>query len=257
MGRKPLLSRRLRFPLIVKSLFFEASTGISQASVVENEDQLLRRVQFIHEHLETAAIVEQFIQGRELYVGVLGHDRLDVLPVWEMSFAQMPDNRWRIATRTSQMEHQVSEEAWHRHSRGPARRRRIATHPAHRQAHVPSLGSQRLRANRPPAGRGRTPGRPRGQPEPEHRVRGRFRRIGGGERLLVRTAPRTHSRARSTVDTGTHQLTTMSASGDRDEMRCATNGPNSRNMSSTRSMTNAQPIRRHNPRSLGPARAYA
>lgn len=98
MGRKPLLSRRLRFPLIVKSLFFEASTGISQASVVENEDQLLRRVQFIHEHLETAAIVEQFIQGRELYVGVLGHDRLDVLPVWEMSFAQMPDNRWRIAT---------------------------------------------------------------------------------------------------------------------------------------------------------------
>jgi D-alanine-D-alanine ligase len=88
----------MQFPLIVKSLFFEASTGISQASVVENSEQLARRVQFIHESLGTAAIVERFVDGRELYVGVLGNERLEVLPVWEMSFAQMPDNRWRIAT---------------------------------------------------------------------------------------------------------------------------------------------------------------
>ena len=98
VGRAPILPKRLAFPMIVKSLFFEASVGISQASVVENADQLARRVQFIHESLGTAAIVEQFIDGRELYVGVLGNQRLDVLPVWEMSFAQMPENRWRIAT---------------------------------------------------------------------------------------------------------------------------------------------------------------
>ncbi len=98
VGRTPALSKRLRFPLIVKSLFYEASVGISQASVVENDDQLARRVQFIHEHLGTAAIVEQFIDGRELYVGVMGNERLDVFPVWEMSFTDMPDNRWRIAT---------------------------------------------------------------------------------------------------------------------------------------------------------------
>ena len=97
-GRKPALPKRMRYPLIVKSLFFEASVGISQASIVENDDQLARRVQFIHESLGTAAIVEQFIDGRELYVGVLGNERLDVFPVWEMSFAQMPDNKWRIAT---------------------------------------------------------------------------------------------------------------------------------------------------------------
>lgn len=97
-GRRPIVSRRLHFPLIVKSLFFEASTGISQASVVENADQLARRVQFVHESLGTTAIVEQFIDGRELYVGVLGNERLDVFPVWEMSFAQMPENRWHIAT---------------------------------------------------------------------------------------------------------------------------------------------------------------
>ena len=97
-GRKALLPKRLHFPLIVKSLFFEASTGISQASVVENEDQLARRVQFVHDSLGTAAIVEQFIDGRELYVGVVGNARLSVFPVWEMSFAQGHDNRWRIAT---------------------------------------------------------------------------------------------------------------------------------------------------------------
>jgi D-alanine-D-alanine ligase len=98
LGRKPVLSKKLQFPLIVKSLFFEASTGISQASVVENADQLSRRVAFIHESLGTAAIVEQFIDGRELYVGVLGNERLETCPVWEMSFDKMPENRWRIAT---------------------------------------------------------------------------------------------------------------------------------------------------------------
>lgn len=97
-GRKPVLPKRLGFPLIVKSLFFEASTGISQASVVENHEQLARRVQFIHDSLGTAAIVEQFIDGRELYVGVIGNERLEAFPVWEMSFASMPDNRWKIAT---------------------------------------------------------------------------------------------------------------------------------------------------------------
>jgi D-alanine-D-alanine ligase len=97
-GRRPVLSKRLQFPLIVKSLFFEASAGISQASVVENMEHLEKRVAFVHENLGTAAIVEQFIDGRELYVGVIGNERLDILPVWEMSFAQMPDNRWRIAT---------------------------------------------------------------------------------------------------------------------------------------------------------------
>src|SRR5688572_14975662 len=97
-GRKPVLPKRLTFPMIVKSLFYEASAGISQASVVENHEQLARRVSFIHEKLGTAAIVEQFVDGRELYVGVLGNERLDVFPIWEMSFDKMPDNRWKIAT---------------------------------------------------------------------------------------------------------------------------------------------------------------
>ncbi len=98
LGRKPVLPRRLSYPLIVKSLTYEASAGISQASVVANEEQLARRVRFIHETLYTPAIVEQFIDGRELYVGVLGNHRLRVFPVWEMSFDKMQGDNWHIAT---------------------------------------------------------------------------------------------------------------------------------------------------------------
>ena len=98
LNRKPVLPKRLRYPLIVKSLTYEASAGISQASVVANEEQLGKRVRFIHETLLTPAIVERFIDGRELYVGVLGNHRLRVLPVWEMSFANLPADNWRIAT---------------------------------------------------------------------------------------------------------------------------------------------------------------
>jgi D-alanine-D-alanine ligase len=98
VGRKPVLPRRLSYPLIVKSLTYEASAGISQASVVANEEQLTKRVRFIHETLYTPAIVERYIDGRELYVGVLGNHRLQVFPVWEMSFDKMQGDNWRIAT---------------------------------------------------------------------------------------------------------------------------------------------------------------
>ena len=98
IGGKVKLPKRLQFPLIVKSLTYESSTGISQASVVANEEQLAKRVQFIHDTILTPAIVEEFIDGRELYCGVIGNDRLQTFPVWEMSFAKMPDNNWKIAT---------------------------------------------------------------------------------------------------------------------------------------------------------------
>jgi len=98
LGRKPVRPRRLDYPLIVKSLTYEASAGISQASIVANDEQLAKRVRFIHETLVTPAIVEQYIDGRELYVGVLGNHRLRVFPVWEMTFDKMQGDNWRIAT---------------------------------------------------------------------------------------------------------------------------------------------------------------
>ena len=99
MRRKVKRPPRLAMPLIVKSLNMDGSFGISQASVVETDEKLVERVAFIHERGETAAIAEQFIEGRELYVGVLGNNRLRVLPVWELKFGNMGGRRSRhIAT---------------------------------------------------------------------------------------------------------------------------------------------------------------
>ena len=92
------LPRRLHFPLIVKSLTQEASIGIAQASVVDDETKLRERVQFIHESIGTDAIVERFIEGRELYIGIIGNERLQTFPVWEMHFSKMPEGVHRIAT---------------------------------------------------------------------------------------------------------------------------------------------------------------
>jgi D-alanine-D-alanine ligase len=97
-GRKARLSKRLTFPVIVKSLTQEASIGISQASVVDDEAKLAERVQFIHDSIKTDAILERFVAGRELYCGLLGNQRVQVLPVWEMTFANMPESQHRIAT---------------------------------------------------------------------------------------------------------------------------------------------------------------
>ena len=97
-GRKARLPKRLAFPVIVKPLTQESSIGISQASVVEDDTKLRERVQFIHESIATDAIVEGFVDGRELYCGVIGNQRLQVFPVWEMTFANMPEGQHRIAT---------------------------------------------------------------------------------------------------------------------------------------------------------------
>lgn len=97
-GRKVRKPKRLEYPLFVKSLTQEASIGISQASVVEDEARLVERVQFIHESIGTDAIVERYIEGREVYCGVLGNDRLKVLPVWELTFDSMPEGQHKIAT---------------------------------------------------------------------------------------------------------------------------------------------------------------
>lgn len=93
--RRPV---RLTFPLIVKSLSEDSSAGIAQASVVDSDEKLKERVAFIHEQIGTAALVEQFIDGRELYVSVLGNERLHVLPIWELDFGDMAESAHAIAT---------------------------------------------------------------------------------------------------------------------------------------------------------------
>ena len=96
-GEKPVRPSELRFPLIVKPLLEDASVGISQASVVQDDDDLSARVKFIHEKFHQAAIVEELIEGRELYVGLIGNGTLQVLPIVELTFGETEGDH-RIAT---------------------------------------------------------------------------------------------------------------------------------------------------------------
>ena len=98
-GRKVRRPARLAFPLIVKVLIEHASSGISRQSVVENDAALIDRVAFVHDQLDRDAIVEEFISGREFYVGVLGNTRLDVFPPWELIIENKPHDAHLIATR--------------------------------------------------------------------------------------------------------------------------------------------------------------
>lgn len=98
LGRTVHRPKKLEFPLFVKSVTEDASFGISQASIVHSDEQLAERVAFVHERAQDDAMVEQYIEGREIYVGVLGNQRLQVFPPWEMDFGQMPADTARIAT---------------------------------------------------------------------------------------------------------------------------------------------------------------
>src|SRR5215510_5025716 len=98
MRHKVKRPARLALPLFVKSLSEDGSIGISQASVVHTDEKLAERVAFVHEQVGTAAIAEQYIEGRELYVGVLGNTRLRVLPVWELKFGNIAEGARPIAT---------------------------------------------------------------------------------------------------------------------------------------------------------------
>jgi D-alanine-D-alanine ligase len=97
-GEKAVRPSELRFPLIVKPLLEDASVGIAQASVVEDDESLAERVTFIHEKFSQAAIVEELIEGRELYVGLIGNTELEVLPIVEMTFGEPETADHRIAT---------------------------------------------------------------------------------------------------------------------------------------------------------------
>ncbi len=101
--------KRLKFPLIVKPLCEEASRGISLASVVDNEDSLIERVRFIHEKMGMDAIVEEYIEGRELYVSILGNKKARVMPIREMKFGEFGEDEPRIATYKAKWDYEYRE----------------------------------------------------------------------------------------------------------------------------------------------------
>jgi D-alanine-D-alanine ligase len=98
LNRKVGRSSRLRFPLFVKSLSDEGSVGIARASVVTDDEKLKERVEFIHNQNQTHAIAEEYIEGREIYVGVIGNEKLQAYTPWELVMTKLPEGAPNIAT---------------------------------------------------------------------------------------------------------------------------------------------------------------
>ncbi len=90
--------KKFIYPAIIKPLQLESSEGISQVSYVENEKEAIARIKFIHDKYSVDAIIEEFIDGREVYVSVLGNDKLNVFPPREMFFKQIPEDEPKFAT---------------------------------------------------------------------------------------------------------------------------------------------------------------
>ena len=88
----------LKYPMVVKSVAEEASLGITQASVVHNEQRLKERIEFMRDSYGVDVIVEEYIHGRELYVSVIGNRRLTSYPVWELPFENLGEGVLPIAT---------------------------------------------------------------------------------------------------------------------------------------------------------------
>src|SRR5207237_2517387 len=90
--------RQLKFPILVKPVKDEASYGISQASLVKDDEQFRERIAFIHEKRKSDAIAEEYISGRELYVSIMGNTRLTIFPIRELIFRDVPPKEPKDAT---------------------------------------------------------------------------------------------------------------------------------------------------------------
>ena len=97
-GRKVRRPRRLPFPLLVKSLIDEGSVGISRASVVRDDEALEARVNLVHRQFGSPAIAEQYIAGREVYMSLVGNERIQTFTPWELVFNKLPEGAPNIAT---------------------------------------------------------------------------------------------------------------------------------------------------------------
>jgi D-alanine-D-alanine ligase len=118
LGKRFVEPKKLKFPLFVKSATEDASVGIAQASIVADMASLRERVTFIHDRVHSDALVEEYIDGRELYVGVFGNTRLTALPVWELNFGTMSEVQSGIATRRMKWDRSYQEK--HGITTGPA-----------------------------------------------------------------------------------------------------------------------------------------
>jgi D-alanine-D-alanine ligase len=90
-------SHDLQFPVIVKPAREDGSIGIEFSAVVSSIRELMERMDWLHAHFDSPVLIEEYIDGREMYVGVLGNDKPEPLPVIELDLSKLPDGTPRIA----------------------------------------------------------------------------------------------------------------------------------------------------------------
>ncbi len=112
--RKPQKTYRcdLTFPLIIKPAFEDASVGIDNESIVRNKAQLKDRIDYVFHYFIQPALVEEYIEGRELNVAVLGDKKPRALPISEIDFSEMPDHLFNIVSYQAKWE--PKHEAYHK-----------------------------------------------------------------------------------------------------------------------------------------------
>ncbi|MFI5402479.1 MAG: D-alanine--D-alanine ligase, partial [Planctomycetota bacterium] len=98
VGKKVQKPAKLAYPLVVKSLNEEASLGISQASLVTSDEKLKERVEFMHQTFEVDVIAEEYVEGREISLALLGNGEPRAFPAWELDLSRLPKRAPRFAT---------------------------------------------------------------------------------------------------------------------------------------------------------------
>lgn len=112
-------SQDIRFPLIVKPASEDASKGIDSGSVVNSLKELLERIDYVQTEFDSAAMLEEYIEGREIYAAVLGNDRPEALPLIELDLSKLPAGTPRIAG--YEVKFDVTTEAYKKTKSAPAR----------------------------------------------------------------------------------------------------------------------------------------
>ena len=90
-------SHDLQFPVIVKPAREDGSIGIEFSAVVSSIRELMERMDWLHANFNSPVLIEEYIEGREMYVGVIGNDKPEALPVVELDLSKLPDGTPRIA----------------------------------------------------------------------------------------------------------------------------------------------------------------
>jgi D-alanine-D-alanine ligase len=90
-------SHDLQFPVIVKPAREDGSIGIEFSAVVSSIRELMERMDWLHTHFDSPVLIEEYVEGREIYVGILGNEKPEALPIVELDLSKLPDGTPRIA----------------------------------------------------------------------------------------------------------------------------------------------------------------